>query len=123
MPLPLIIGGVVLGAIIGAVVILSLKEFFEKVKKRKEELERIAEEERKKTSAQIKNALKKKLFGVANVGLTGAKVDDLSLKKDCCEVDVGLYANGRKIGSETYKVDKDEAKRELRKGMTLWKQK
>ncbi len=89
MPLPFIIGGIVLGAIIGAVVILSLKEFFEEIKKRKE---------------------KKK---------AEAKINDLYPKGDYMEVDVGLYANGRKVDSETYQVDKDDARKELRKGMTL----
>ncbi|WP_104725827.1 hypothetical protein [Helicobacter felis] len=120
MPLPLIIGGVVLGAIIGAIVILSLKEFFEWVEKRKEEARRKAEEElRKKVSLRIKKLFNEKAFSVFDFGLTGAKVDDMSSKKDHMEVNVGLYANGRKIDSETYKVDKDDARKELRKGMTL----
>ncbi|WP_104637671.1 hypothetical protein [Helicobacter felis] len=88
MPLPLIIGGVVLGAIIGGIVIIGIKEFLEKIKKRKE---------KEKVEAKITSKV---------------------AKGEYKEVNVGLYKNGRKIDSETYNLNNDDAD-DLEEGMTI----
>ncbi|WP_120944660.1 MULTISPECIES: hypothetical protein [Helicobacter] len=94
MPLPWIIGGIAL-AVIGGIAILSISQFLSKIRELKEEL---AREQRRQMAAKVK--------AMWNAG-------------DYAEVDVGLYADGREIGEKTYKVDKDDARRELREGMVL----
>ncbi|WP_121756852.1 hypothetical protein [Helicobacter felis] len=88
MPLPFIIGGIVLGAIIGGIVIIGIKEFLEKIKKRKE---------KEKVEAKITSKV---------------------AKGEYKEVNVGLYKNERKIDSETYNLNNDDAD-DLEEGMTI----
>ncbi|WP_163533533.1 hypothetical protein [Helicobacter suis] len=94
MPLPFILGGIAL-AVIGGIAFLTIREFFNKLRELKAELER---ERRKRIAARVVSILQ---------------------KGDYSEVDVGLTADGQGIGTVSYKVDKDEARRELREGMTL----
>ncbi len=92
MPLPLIIGGLALAAVAG-VVIISIREFFNRVEQAKK-----------------------------NKRATGAKIKSLKERGEYVESDVGLLRDGHEIASETYQINKEEAK-QLREGMTLWKQK
>ncbi|BCZ19956.1 hypothetical protein NHP190012_15980 [Helicobacter sp. NHP19-012] len=94
MPLPWIIGGIAL-AVIGGIAILSISQFLSKIRELKEKLER---ERRRRFAAKIK--------AMYDAG-------------DHAEVHVGLLDGGREIDTETYKVDKEDAIRELREGMTL----
>ncbi|WP_041602826.1 hypothetical protein [Helicobacter bizzozeronii] len=94
MPLPFILGGLAIAAIVG-VAIMTIREFLNKIAELKAELER----EKRRALA--------------------ARIEKIRQRGDYAEVDVGLYADGREIGEKTYKVDKDDARRELREGMVL----
>ncbi|WP_104641312.1 hypothetical protein [Helicobacter bizzozeronii] len=88
MPLPLIIGGLALAAVAG-VVIISIREFFNRVEQAKK-----------------------------NKRATGAKIKSLKESGNYTEVDLGLLRDRDEIASETYQINKEEAK-QLREGMTL----
>ncbi|CCB80109.1 hypothetical protein HBZC1_11230 [Helicobacter bizzozeronii CIII-1] len=74
---------------------MTIREFLNKIAELKAELER----EKRRALA--------------------ARIEKIRQRGDYAEVDVGLYADGREIGEKTYKVDKDDARRELREGMVL----